>query len=314
MTIKLGVIMDPISKIKIAKDTTFAMLLEAQKRQYKIHYFEPKDLYVQNGKTFGNARQLTVHENEKHWFDMTEAQSIPLATLDVILMRKDPPFDMEFIYCTYMLELAENDGVLVVNKPASLRDANEKMFTSWFPECCPPTLVTNNIDLVKQFASTHQDIIIKPLDGMGGASIMRLSPADPNLSVGIELLTAHGQKHIMVQKYIPEIKAGDKRILLIHGKPIPVALARIAKSGETRANLAAGGHGVTQILSERDQWICEQVADKLIEKGLLFVGLDVIGDYLTEINVTSPTCAREIQSACDINIMERFFDGIEASL
>jgi len=314
MTIKLGIIMDPISKIKIAKDTTFAMLLEAQKRQYEIYYFETKDLYVNNGKSYGNAQKLTVTDNEKNWFSLSDAQTIPLASLDVMLMRKDPPFNMEFIYCTYILELAEKEGSLVINKPASLRDANEKMFTSWFPQCCPPTLVTSNAELIKQFAHEHQDIIIKPLDGMGGESVLRLTPHDANLSVGIELLTAHGQKHIMAQQYIPEIKAGDKRILIVHGKPIPIALARIAKPGETRANLAAGGHGVTQPLSERDQWICQQVADKLVEKGLLFVGLDVIGDYLTEINVTSPTCARAIQSACDIDIMSQFFKGIEQRL
>lgn len=314
MAIKLGVIMDPISKIKIAKDTTFAMLLEAQKRQYEIYYFEPKDLFVKDGKSYGNAHRVSVTDNANDWYSLSEAQMIPLAALDVILMRKDPPFNMEFIYCTYMLELAENDGVLVVNKPASLRDANEKMFTSWFPQCCPPTLVTSNMDAIKQFASEHQDIIIKPLDGMGGASVLRLTPHDANLSVGIELLTEHGRKHIMAQKYIPEIKSGDKRILMVYGKPMPIALARIAKSGETRANIAAGGKGVTQALSERDKWICHEVADTLIDKGLFFVGLDVIGDYLTEINVTSPTCAREIQSACDVDIMEQFFNGIEQSL
>lgn len=312
--IKLLVIMDPIEKINIAKDTTFAMLLEAQQRLYSVYYATSHDIYLSQADIFVDAYSLTVREDPEKWFTLHKRATHPTSDFHLILMRKDPPFNMDYIYTTYLLELAEKKGVLVINKPASLRDANEKLFTSWFPECCPPTLVASKMDLLKQFAHTYQDIIIKPLDEMGGASILRLKTDDPNLTVGIELLTQLGKKHIMAQQYIPEIQQGDKRILLIHGKPIPYALARLPKPGETRANLVAGGQGHVQKLSEHDKWICEQVGDTLLEKGLLFVGLDVIGDYLTEINVTSPTCAREIEKETQINIMQHFFDGLEVFL
>jgi len=306
--------MDSIEHVKVVKDTTMAMLFEAQNRHYTLYYANTKDLFVKQGIVYANVKALTVKDNDKSWYQCQSRQVLALSELDIILMRKDPPFNMDYIYCTYLLELAERQGVLVVNKPASLRDANEKLFTTWFPDCCPTTLVSSDINLLKQFAIEEQEIIIKPLDGMGGEAILRLKKDDPNLSVGIELLTHHGKKHIMAQRYIPEVIHGDKRILLVHGKPIPYALARIPEKGETRANLAAGGHGVTKALTDRDKWICEQVRHKLLDKGLYFVGLDVIGDYLTEINVTSPTCAREIETAHPVNIMGQFFDGIEGLL
>jgi glutathione synthase len=312
--IKLAVFMDPIENIHIEKDTTFAMLLEAQKRNYDIYYIQPNHLYSQQGVVYAKACSLKVEDNSQHWFMCTEKKTYCIQDFDIILMRKDPPFTMDYIYTTYLLELAEKAGVLVINKPSGLRDANEKMFTTWFPECTPPTLVTNHMGLLKDFAKTWGDIIIKPLDGMGGNAILRLTNNDYNLSVGIELLTDHGKHYVMAQRYIPEIKQGDKRVLMIHGKPIPYALARIPQVGETRANLAAGGRGVVQALSERDQWICNQVGETLLEKGLYFVGLDIIGDYLTEINVTSPTCAREIEKISQIPIMSIFFEGIEKHL
>lgn len=306
--------MDSIAKIKPHKDTSFAMLLEAQRRRYQLHYAEITDLFVQNGKAYALTKVLSVQDTSEAWFEFTSEKTTSLNSFDIILMRKDPPFNMDYIYCTYILELAEKTGVFVVNKPASLRDANEKLFTSWFPQCCPETLVSSQESLIKQFAQAQGDIIIKPLDGMGGEAVLRLKHGDPNLSVGIELLSQHGHKPIMAQRYIPEVTQGDKRILVVHGHAIPYALARIPQKGETRANLAAGGIGKVQALSERDYWICEQVRHKLLDKGLYFVGLDVIGDYLTEINVTSPTCAREIEKISGINIMQLFFDGIEKLL
>lgn len=302
MTLKLGVVMDPISAITIKKDTTFAMLLAAQARGWELHYFEQADLYARGDQVFGRSRRLSVQDDKSGWFIFHDERDLPLAELDVILMRKDPPFDMEYIYTTYLLELAEKDGVLIVNKPRSLRDANEKFFALHFPQCGPPTLVAREPMRLKAFLAKHADIVVKPLDGMGGASVFRLRQGDPNLNVILETLTAHGQRLTMAQCYVPEIAAGDKRILLIDGEPIPYALARIPQAGETRANLAAGGRGEGIPLSKRDRWICEQVAPRLREMGLLFVGLDVIGDYLTEINVTSPTCARELDAQFGLDI------------
>ena len=296
MTLKLGVVMDPIAAITLKKDTTFAMLLAAQAHGWELHYFEQSDLYVRGGVAFGRSRQLHVKDDKSDWFTFQGQQDLPLAQLDAILMRKDPPFDMEYIYTTYLLELAERDGALVVNRPRSLRDANEKLFALHFPQCCPPTLVSREATRFKSFLAEHGDIVVKPLDGMGGASVFRLRQDDPNLNVILETLTAHGQRLSMAQRYLPEVVTGDKRILLIDGEPVPYALARIPQAGETRANLAAGGRGEGVALSERDRWICTQVAPRLREMGLLFVGLDVIGDWLTEINVTSPTCARELDA------------------
>lgn len=304
MPIKLGVVMDPIASIKVKKDTTFAMLLAAQARGWELHYFEQSDLYAQHGAAYGRSRLLTVRDAASAWFSYGAERELPLAELEVILMRKDPPFDMEYIYSTYLLEMAERCGTLVVNQPSSLRDANEKLFALQFPQCCPPTLVSRDMQRIKAFLAEHGDIVVKPLDGMGGASVFRLRMDDPNIGVILETLTAHGQRLSMAQRYIPAVVDGDKRILLIDGEPIPYALARIPQAGETRANLAAGGRGEGVALSERDRWICQQVAPKLREMGLLFVGLDVIGDYLTEINVTSPTCARELDAQFGLNIGE----------
>lgn len=302
MTLKLGVVMDPIATITIKKDTTFAMLLAAQARGWELHYLEQADLYARGGEAFGRTRLLRVKDDKHGWFAFHGERELPLAELDAILMRKDPPFDMEYIYSTYLLELAEKAGVLVVNRPHALRDANEKFFALNFPHCCPPTLVSRNPGRIKTFLGEHTDIVVKPLDGMGGASVFRLRQDDPNLNVILETLTAHGRRSTMAQRYIPEVTAGDKRILLIGGEPVPYALARIPQAGETRANLAAGGRGEGVPLSERDRWICAQVAPTLREMGLLFVGLDVIGDWLTEINVTSPTCARELDAQFGLNI------------
>ena len=314
MTLKLGVVMDPIATITIKKDTTFAMLLAAQARNWELHYFEQADLYARGNEAFGRSRRLRVQDDKHGWYAFHGECELPLAELDVILMRKDPPFDMEYIYTTYLLELAEIAGTLVVNKPRSLRDANEKLFALHFPHCCPPTLVSRDPARFKAFLGEQQDIVVKPLDGMGGASVFRLAQDDPNTNVILETLTAHGRRLSMAQRYVPEVTAGDKRILLIDGDPVPYALARIPQAGETRANLAAGGRGEGIALNERDLWICAQVAPKLREMGLLFVGLDVIGDYLTEINVTSPTCARELDAQFGLDIGGELMTAIERQL
>ena len=312
--IQLGIVMDPISAINIKKDSSFAMLLAAQAKGWPLFYIEQSDLFLSQGVARATVRPLTVIENNKHWYELGETKTVALSELDVVLMRKDPPFDMEYIYSTYLLEQAQSAGVLIVNNPQSLRDANEKLFTAWFPECCPDTLVTRQDSLIRDFYKTHGDIILKPLDGMGGASIFRIKEQDPNLSVIIETLTERGQKSIMVQRYIPDIVEGDKRILMIDGEPVPYALARIPADGETRGNLAAGGRAEGRPLTERDRWICQQVGPKLREKGLIFVGLDVIGDYLTEINVTSPTCIRELDQQFGLNIAGDLMDSIQQHL
>ncbi len=310
--LNLGVVMDPIENIKVHKDSTFAMLLAAQKRNWPLYYMQQGDLYFEKDTVFAKWRKIRVKDNKNHWFDI-EAEGVgPLHELiDAILMRKDPPFDMEYVYTTYLLEMVEQRGVLVVNKPQSLRDANEKLFTTHFPQCCPLTLVTRSISDLRRFVEKNQDVIVKPLDMMGGASIFRLQPDDQNLSVILENMTRFGSRYVMAQQYIPEITQGDKRILLVDGEPLPYALARIPKSGETRGNIAAGGTGEGVALTPRDYWICEQVAPTLKEKGLIFVGLDVIGDYLTEINVTSPTCIRELDRLYDLDIASQLMDAIE---
>lgn len=314
MNIKLGIVMDPIGQINVNKDSSLAMLLEAQSRGYQLYYMEMQDLYLQNGRAHATMKPLQVQQDAEDWYQFGEQLDTPLAELDVILMRKDPPFDTEFIYATYMLERAEAEGTLIVNNPRSLRDANEKLFTAWFAELTPETLVSRSPAKLRQFYTEHQDIILKPLDGMGGASVFHITPGDKNLSVIIETLTQHGSRYAMAQKFIPEISAGDKRILVVDGEPIPYCLARIPASGETRGNLAAGGRGEARPLSESDRRIAEAVAPVLKEKGLFFVGLDVIGDKLTEINVTSPTCIREIEAAFDINISGKMMDSIERAL
>ena len=313
--IKLGIVMDRISHIKIKKDTSFAMLLEAQKRDYQIFYMEMNDLFLRNGEACATTRKLTVYNNDEHWFDTSDEQTIALSELDVILMRKDPPFDTEFIYATYILERAEDKGVLVVNKPQSLRDCNEKLFTAWFAQFTPETLVTRQTKQIKEFHQQHGDIILKPLDGMGGSSIFRIKQDDPNVSVIIETLTEHNNRYCMAQNFIPAIKDGDKRVLVVDGEPVPYCLARIPQKGETRGNLAAGGHGEVRALSESDWRIARSVAPTLKQKGLLFVGLDIIGDKLTEINVTSPTCVREIEAANPgLSITGMLMDAIEHRL
>ncbi|MEE1924238.1 glutathione synthase [Pseudomonas sp. 148P] len=314
MSVRLGIVMDPIASISYKKDSSLAMLLAAQERGWELFYLEQKDLYLGAGQARGRMRALKVFANPEKWFELDAEQDSPLAELDVILMRKDPPFDLEFVYSTYLLEQAEAEGVLVVNRPQSLRDCNEKLFATRFPQCMAPTLVSRRADILREFAATHGDVILKPLDGMGGASVFRHRPGDPNLSVILETLTQHGQQQIMAQAFLPEIKDGDKRILMIDGEPVPYCLARIPASGETRGNLAAGGRGEARPLTDRDRWIAAQVGPSLREKGLLFVGLDVIGDYLTEINVTSPTCIREIDAAYNTDIGGQLMDAIDRQL
>lgn len=310
MSITIGVVMDPIDHIKPWKDSTFAMLLEAQRRDWAVMYMEPGDLYVRDGRTWAIARPLTVTDRLENWFELGEPRNLDLADLEMVLMRQDPPFNNEYIYTTYLLEKAEREGVLVVNRPGSVRDCNEKLFATEFPQCCAPTLVTSRADLLRQFVREFGDTVMKPLDGMGGSNIFRVQNESPNISVVIEVLTHQGKTPIMVQRYIPEITQGDKRILMINGEPVPYALARIPREGELRGNLAAGGTGEGRELSERDRWICEQVGPTLRRKGLYFVGLDVIGDYLTEINVTSPTCIRELDKIYGINIAGQLFDQL----
>jgi len=302
MTIELGVVMDPISRISFKKDSTLAMLHAAQTRGWTLFYMEQSDLFIEDGRASAIMRPLVVRMDPNDWYTLGDARARPLAELDTVLMRKDPPFNNEYIYSTYILEAAEREGCLIVNRPQSLRDCNEKVFATQFPHCCPPTLVSSNASLLKQFYTKHRDVIYKPLDGMGGSAIFRVKQDDPNLSVIIETLTNHGVHSIMAQRYVPEIVQGDKRILMIDGEPVDYALARIPQQGETRGNLAAGGRGEPRPLSERDRWICSQVGPTLREKGLLFVGIDVIGDYLTEINVTSPTCIRELDYAHGLDI------------
>ncbi len=314
MAIKLGIIMDPIGSIKIKKDSSFAMLLEAQRRGFELYYMEMSDLFLLQGQASATMRPLTVCDNAESWFELGEVIEQPLSELDVLLMRKDPPFDTEYIYATYILERAEEAGVLVVNKPQSLRDANEKLFTAWFAEHTPSTLVTRSAAKLRAFHQQHQDVILKPLDGMGGASIFRLKADDPNVGVIIETLTEHGHRYCMAQTYLPAIVDGDKRVLVIDGEPVPYCLARIPAQGETRGNLAAGGRGEPRPLSESDWAIARAVGPVLREKGLIFVGLDIIGDRLTEINVTSPTCIREIEAAYPVSITSQLMDAIERRL
>ena len=314
MTVKLAVVMDPIKAINFKKDTTLAMLLAAQKREWEIWYIEQDCLYLDHGVAMAEMQALTVRYDPLDWFTLGERIRRPLADMDVVLMRKDPPFDNEFIYSTYILEAAELQGTLIVNKPQSLRDCNEKLFATLFPQCTPPTVVSRRADVLREFAAKHGDVILKPLDGMGGTSIFRHRAGDPNLSVILETLTALGTQQIMGQAYLPAIKDGDKRILMIDGEPVDYCLARIPAAGETRGNLAAGGHGEARPLSDKDRWIASQVGPTLREKGLLFVGLDVIGENLTEINVTSPTCIREIDNAFGTNIGEMLMAAIERKL
>lgn len=312
--IKLGVVMDSIATINTRKDSTFAMLLAAQSRGWPISYMEMNDLSVIDGVPYANTRSVQVTDNSEDWYQLGEPSKISLADLDVILMRKDPPFNMEYIYATYILELAENNGTLVINKPQTLRDANEKLATSWFPQCAAPTLVSRSRKQFLEFLEQHKDIILKPLHGMGGVSIFRVREGDPNTNVIIETLTEQETSFAMAQRFITEIDQGDKRILLVDGEPVPYALARVPAEGESRGNLAVGGTGVGLPLTQRDRWICSEVSATLVERGLLFVGLDVIGDYLTEINITSPTCIRELDKLYGLDIAGQLMDAIEKKL
>lgn len=313
MTIKLGVVMDPISTINVKKDSTFAMLLEAQARGWEVWYMEQPDLSLLDGTPVARMQRLDhIVDDPTVWFTLGEEVEAPLDGLDAILMRKDPPFDMEYIYSTYILERTEK--TLVVNRPQALRDANEKAFTAAFSQCTPPTLISCRASKIKAFHDEHEEIILKPLDGMGGAGVFRVGPSDPNINVVIETLTEHGSQLAMAQRYVPEIQQGDKRILLVDGEAVPYCLARVPPEGETRGNLAVGATGEGRELSDRDRWICAEVGPRIKEMGLIFVGLDVIGDYLTEINVTSPTCIRELDAIYSLNIAGQLLDAVEARL
>ncbi len=314
MSISIGVVMDPIGAINFKKDTTLALLLAAQERGWSLVYMELCDLMLRDGVAVARQRALKVYDDANRWYELGEVRDRPMADLDCVLMRKDPPFDSEYIYATYILEAAQNQGVLVVNRPQSLRDCNEKIFATQFPQCTPPLLVSRDPTRLRAFHKEHRDVIYKPLDGMGGIGIFRVREDDPNLSVIIETLTRHGAQTIMAQRYIPEIIDGDKRVLMIDSEPVPWCLARVPAVGEVRGNLAAGGTGIVRPLSDRDRWIAEQVAPELRKRGLLFVGLDIIGDYLTEINVTSPTCAREIDREQPAEIGRRLMSAIAKHL
>jgi len=303
--------MDPIGGINIKKDSSFAMLLAAQKRGWDIYYMEQKDLFINNDVPMANLQPLKVEENPEHWFTLSDTKTQQLSSLDIILMRKDPPFNLEYIYSTYILEHAERLGTMVVNRPAALRNVNEKFFITHFPDCIAPTQVSRNMAVLLDFVAQHGNIVIKPLDGMGGQGIFRVNATDPNTKVILETITKNETSYVMAQKYLPEISSGDKRILLINGEPVPYVLARIPAEGEFRGNLAQGGNGKGLELSERDRWICQQVGPKLRDMGLFFVGLDVIGDYLTEINITSPTCIRELDNLYNINISEELMGVLE---
>jgi glutathione synthase len=313
-TLKTGVVMDPISDIKTYKDSTFAMLLEAQRRGHELFYMEPENLFAKDGRAYAEMSRLEVRDNSTDWFTLGTAETSPLDELDIVLMRRDPPFDMNYIYTSYILELAESAGTLVINRPQSLRDANEKFFINRFPQCCVPMIISSRSDLIKEFVSKQGRCVVKPLDGMGGESIFQVSDSDMNMNVILETITRHDTRPVMAQKYIDEITAGDKRILVVDGEPVDYALARFAGKGDFRGNLAKGGSSKGVPLSDRDRWICSQVAPELKKRGILFAGLDVIGDYLSEVNVTSPTCIRELDEEFGLNIAEKLFDAAEEKL
>ncbi|ANB16833.1 glutathione synthase [Dokdonella koreensis] len=309
----LAVLMDPIDAIRVKKDSTFAMLLEAQRRGWALLYMTQGDLALRAGVPYARLAPLVVQDDPDDWFRLGDREWRDLRTVDLVLARKDPPVDEQFVYDTMVLELAQRGGARVVNDPRGLRDANEKLFALEFPQCIAPTLVARDAGELKRFVAEHGQVVLKPLDGMGGRGIFRSHHGDPNLNVMLETLTGNGRQLAIAQKFIPQIDAGDKRILLIDGEPVSYALARIPQGDEFRGNLAAGGKGVGVALSERDRWIAAQVAPELRRRGLVFVGLDVIGDYLTEINITSPTCIRELDAQYGINIAGQLFDRLEAT-
>ena len=312
--LKTGVVMDPIGEIKTYKDSTFAMLLEAQRRGHVLYYMESGNLFAKDGRVFAEMQQLEVRDNTTDWFSLAPAVITPLDELDIVLMRRDPPFDMGYIYTTYMLELAEKAGTIVINRPQSLRDANEKFFINNFPQCCVPMIISSSSSLIREFVSEHGRCVVKPLDGMGGESVFQISDVDMNMNVILETITRHDTRPVMAQRYIDEISEGDKRILIVNGEPVPYALARYAGKGDFRGNLAKGGSSKGVPLSERDRWVCSQVAPELVKRGILFAGLDIIGDWLSEVNVTSPTCIRELDGEFGLNIAGQLFDGVEAML
>lgn len=312
MTLNVAVVMDPIGKLKIGKDSSFAMMLEAQRRGHHLHYVQPGSLAIAAAQAVATLARVTVRDNPADWFSLGQLQTVPLATMDVVLMRTDPPVDTNFLHDTHILGLAQQAGVLVVNDPQGLRDLNEKLAALLFPHCCPATLVSRDSAALRAFVTDQGEAVLKPLDGMGGRSIFRASASDPNLNVILETLTNGGQDLALAQRYLPEIRDGDKRILLVDGEPVPYCLARIPQGSEFRGNLAAGGRGEGRPLSDRDFWIAREVGPELKRRGMLFVGLDVIGDYLTEVNVTSPTCIRELDAQFGLNIAGTLFDAIEA--
>ena len=312
---RLIVVMDPIGSIKPAKDTTLAMMLAAQRRGWELWYAEQRDLWLSDGVAYGRLRPVQVRDDLKDWFTLGEVVIAPLADFDALLMRKDPPFDMEYIYTTYILERAELQGLLVVNRPQGLRDMNEKVFTAWFPQCCAPTHITRDMPDMHAFLKEHLRIVCKPLDGMGGKSIFVVDRGDKNAHVIFETLTQYGSRYAIVQKYIPDIVAtGDSRILVIDGEPVPYALARIPSADDNRGNLAAGARGEGRELNDRDRWLVSEIGPTLRERGMLFVGLDVIGGYVTEINVTSPTGVRELDKQFKTELSGLFMDAIEKRL
>ncbi len=311
---RLGMVMDPIEGITPAKDSTLAMLLAAQRRDWELIYLRQQDLLIREGVPIGHGRRITVFDDADHWFELGDAWEDDLDALDTIFMRKDPPFDMEYIYTTYILQLAEDRGSLVVNEPRSLRDINEKAYTAWFAHCTPPNLITRSVDEVKKFLAEQKKIVLKPLDGMGGRSIFVVNDGDPNTNVILETLTDYGTKYTVAQRYVPEITAGDKRILLIDGEPVEYALARIPGAEDPRGNLVMGAKGEGRELTERDRWLCAEIGPVLRDKGVIFAGIDVIGDYLTEINVTSPTGIRELDRQFGIDIADRLLTAVERRL
>ena len=313
-TIRLAVVMDPIESIKISKDSTFAMLLEAQRRDWDIYYVLPHNIFTLDGTPWCHAAALSVEDNPADWFRFGNMCDLELSGFDVILMRQDPPFDMEYIYVTYALELAQRRGVCVVNNPVALRSMNEKFAITNFPQCCTSTMVSSDLARLESFVESHGDVVVKPLDAMGGQSIFRITPQDVNKSIILDQITQGGTRTIMAQQFIPAVSQGDKRILLVNGEPIPYALARIPKKGEFRGNLAVGGSGQGIPLSEKDRWICGEIKTSLLENGILFAGIDVIGSFLTEINITSPTCIRELDAQYDLNISGMLFDSIDELL
>ncbi len=312
--ITLAVLMDDIASINPKKDSSLAMMLEAKRRDWDIYTFDSADMFHLQGEVFAKARKTLVADSQSNWHECEEAEILQLKEIDVVFMRKDPPFDMDYIYSTYLLEQLEASGVMVVNKPSSLRDANEKLFALNFPDLIPKTLVSSNNEKLVDFINDNDCIVVKPLDGMGGINIFKLKKGDDNIKEVLLKLTNNGQRYIMAQEFLPEIEHGDKRILLINGKPVDYALARMPAEGNFKGNLAAGAIGVGQPLSERDRFLCKKIAPILIEKELIFVGLDVIGDYITEINVTSPTCIRELDSQFDLNISAELLDVVEEKL